>query len=591
MRFVPGVFDDDEAFQRLKSTIEELDKSRGTGGNFAFYLSVPPKFFPTVVSQLKKHGLSEGGEGTWRRAVIEKPFGHDLRSAQELNAVVHERLPAGPGLPDRPLPRQGDRPEHPGAALRQHDVRAAVEPQLRRPRADHDGRGHRHRRPGGLLRRHRLRPRRDPEPPAPAPRAHRDGGARLLRRQGPAHREAQGAQRGASAAASWASTRCAASTPPAGRAARRCTGTSRRRASTRSRRPTPSPRCAWRSTTAAGRACRSTCVRASAWAAASPRSRSSSSARRTRPFDATDTQELGQNALVIRVQPDEGVTIRFGSKVPGTQMEIRDVTMDFAYGESFTESSPEAYERLLLDVLLGDANLFPRHQEVERSWEILDPVEELLGQARQARAVSRRHLGPPGRRRDARTRRTELAPAMNIDLTDTTSSQINTALVEARRSIGSPAVGMVLTLVIVTDEGNHYDALRAASQASKEHPSRILVVVRRPGRSPRDRAMARLDAEVRVGSDSGHGRDRAAAPARRTGLARLQRGAAAAAAGRARGRVVARGRARAPLGGQARHARPAPDHRRRGGRGPGRSRSRCAARRTRRATPTWPGRG
>lgn len=94
---------------------------------------------------------------------------------------------------------------------------------------------------------------------------------------------------------------------------------------------------------------------------------------------------------------------------------------------------------------------------------------------------------------------------MNIDLTDTTSSQINTTLVQARRSIGSPAVGMVLTLVIVTDEGNHYDALKAASEASKEHPSRILVVIRRPGRSPRDRAMARLDAEVRVGSDSGTG--------------------------------------------------------------------------------------
>lgn len=94
---------------------------------------------------------------------------------------------------------------------------------------------------------------------------------------------------------------------------------------------------------------------------------------------------------------------------------------------------------------------------------------------------------------------------MNIDLTDTTSSQINTTLVQARRSIGSPAVGMVLTLVIVTDEGNHYDALKSASEASKEHPSRILVVIRRPGRSPRDRAMARLDAEVRVGSDSGTG--------------------------------------------------------------------------------------
>ncbi|MBC3987109.1 glucose-6-phosphate dehydrogenase assembly protein OpcA [Streptomyces sp. AC536] len=94
---------------------------------------------------------------------------------------------------------------------------------------------------------------------------------------------------------------------------------------------------------------------------------------------------------------------------------------------------------------------------------------------------------------------------MNIDLTDTTSSQINSALVRARRASGTPAVGMVLTLVIVTDEGNHYDALKAASEASKEHPSRILVVIRRPGRSPRDRKIARLDAEVRVGGESNTG--------------------------------------------------------------------------------------
>jgi glucose-6-phosphate 1-dehydrogenase len=93
------------------------------------------------------------------------------------------------------------------------------------------------------------------------------------------------------------------------------------------------------------------------------------------PFESTATEELGQNALVVRVQPDEGVTIRFGSKVPGTSMEVRDVTMDFGYGHSFTEASPEAYERLLLDVLLGDPPLFPRHEEVELSWRILDPIE------------------------------------------------------------------------------------------------------------------------------------------------------------------------------------------------------------------------
>ena len=93
-------------------------------------------------------------------------------------------------------------------------------------------------------------------------------------------------------------------------------------------------------------------------------------------FEASQTSQLGQNALVIRVQPDEGVTIRFGSKVPGVGMQVRDVTMDFGYGHAFTEASPEAYERLILDVLLGDPPLFPRHEEVELSWKILDPIEE-----------------------------------------------------------------------------------------------------------------------------------------------------------------------------------------------------------------------
>ncbi|WPO74507.1 glucose-6-phosphate dehydrogenase assembly protein OpcA [Streptomyces sp. KN37] len=94
---------------------------------------------------------------------------------------------------------------------------------------------------------------------------------------------------------------------------------------------------------------------------------------------------------------------------------------------------------------------------------------------------------------------------MKIDLTDTTSSKINKALVQGRRAIGTPAVGMVLTLVIVTDEENAYDSLRAANEASREHPSRTLVVIKRAARSPRDRTNSRLDAEVRVGVEAGTG--------------------------------------------------------------------------------------
>ena len=150
----------------------------------------------------------------------------------------------------------------------------------------------------------------------------------------------------------------------------------RRRASPRTPRPRRTPRSSSTSTPGAGPASRSTCAPASGSAGASPRSPSSSSGRRTCRSSGTATEELGENAIVIRVQPDEGVTMRFGSKVPGTQMEVRDVTMDFGYGNAFTESSPEAYERLILDVLLGDPPLFPRHEEVELSWQILDPIEE-----------------------------------------------------------------------------------------------------------------------------------------------------------------------------------------------------------------------
>ncbi|MFF5425334.1 MULTISPECIES: glucose-6-phosphate dehydrogenase assembly protein OpcA [unclassified Streptomyces] len=94
---------------------------------------------------------------------------------------------------------------------------------------------------------------------------------------------------------------------------------------------------------------------------------------------------------------------------------------------------------------------------------------------------------------------------MKIDLTDTNASKINKAILQGRRAVGTPAVGVVLTLVIVTDEENAYDAVKAANEASKEHPSRILVVIKRHARSPRERAEARLDAEVRLGTDAGSG--------------------------------------------------------------------------------------
>ncbi|MBB4987015.1 MULTISPECIES: glucose-6-phosphate dehydrogenase assembly protein OpcA [Streptomyces] len=94
---------------------------------------------------------------------------------------------------------------------------------------------------------------------------------------------------------------------------------------------------------------------------------------------------------------------------------------------------------------------------------------------------------------------------MKIDLTDTDSSKINKAILQGRRAVGTPAVGAVLTLVVVTDEENAYDSVKAANEASREHPSRTLVVIKRHARTPRDRHENRLDAEVRLGTDAGSG--------------------------------------------------------------------------------------
>ncbi|MCB0885262.1 MAG: glucose-6-phosphate dehydrogenase, partial [Propionibacteriaceae bacterium] len=88
IRFVSGTFDSDDSFVRLRETIRDLDTARGTGGNHAFYLSIPPSSFEPVMSQLSRHGLVERKDGDWNRVVIEKPFGHDLASARELNNVV-----------------------------------------------------------------------------------------------------------------------------------------------------------------------------------------------------------------------------------------------------------------------------------------------------------------------------------------------------------------------------------------------------------------------------------------------------------------------------------------------------------------------
>ncbi|HLE79783.1 MAG TPA: glucose-6-phosphate dehydrogenase, partial [Dehalococcoidia bacterium] len=84
--------------------------------------------------------------------------------------------------------------------------------------------------------------------------------------------------------------------------------------------------------------------------------------------NGTGGEQLEPNVLVARIQPDEGISLRFGAKVPGPRMQIRSVNMEFLYGSSFLRDSPEAYERLLLDCMLGDPTLFTRNDEAEQAW-------------------------------------------------------------------------------------------------------------------------------------------------------------------------------------------------------------------------------
>jgi glucose-6-phosphate 1-dehydrogenase len=93
-------------------------------------------------------------------------------------------------------------------------------------------------------------------------------------------------------------------------------------------------------------------------------------------FHGRHALSLENNVLAIQVQPHEGISFKINSKPPGPRMRVRPVEMDFSYGDSFGIASPDAYERLLLDAMKGDATLFTRNDEIEQAWSILMPILE-----------------------------------------------------------------------------------------------------------------------------------------------------------------------------------------------------------------------
>ena len=375
IRFVAGDFDDDAAFDRLGETIAELDRERGTMGNHAFYLSIPPRSFPLVTEQLRRSGLATPQDNQWRRVVIEKPFGSDLVSARELNAVVESVFPADSVFRiDHYL---GKETVQNILALRFANM--FYEPIWNSNYVDHvqismaedvgvggragyyDGIGAaRDVIQNHLLQLLALTAMEEPVSfDAADLRAEKEKVLSAIKL--PADLST-GTARGQYSGGWQGGVEVKGFLDEDGMNPDSVTETfAAMRLDIDTRR--------WSGVPFYLRAGKRLGRRVTEIAVVFKRAPQYL-------FEENQVTSLSENALVIRVQPDEGVTMKFGSKVPGAGMQVRDVTMDFGYGHAFTEESPEAYERLILDMLLGDPPLFPRHEEVELSWKILDPIEE-----------------------------------------------------------------------------------------------------------------------------------------------------------------------------------------------------------------------
>jgi glucose-6-phosphate 1-dehydrogenase len=368
MRYVATDFADDDGQNRVVQVLNELDTQRGTGGNRVYYLAVPPAAIATLVHAIGQRRSTEG----WTRLIIEKPFGHDLASAQELNQEVKEHFA------EREIFRidhyLGKETVQNLLALR--FANGIFEPIWNRQFVDHvqitvaesigiEGRSAFYEEAGAIrdvFQNHMLQlvALTAMEPPidftADSVRTEKVKVLRALHTPGPKHvvrgqygsgyiegEEVPGYREEPGVASdSMTDTYVAAKlyvdnwrwadTPFYVRAGKRLARRETTIAIEFKRAPHP-------------------------------------------PFEiADDDAGLRPNVLVCHIQPDEGVSLEFAAKVPGQGMTLRTVHMDFLYGGTFRTGIPEAYERLLLDCLLGDATLFTRSDEVEEQWSLVDAM-------------------------------------------------------------------------------------------------------------------------------------------------------------------------------------------------------------------------
>jgi glucose-6-phosphate 1-dehydrogenase len=370
-------FDRPEGYRALADILARIDAERGTGGNRVFYLATPPDYYHIIIQQLGAAGLgrlSEPDERSWNRIIIEKPFGRDLFSAQELNREVLSVF----------RERQVYRIDH---YLGKETVQNILvfrfangifEPIWNRQYVDHvqitvaeslglEGRGGYYDQAGAMrdmVQNHMLQLLTlvGMEPPVTFEAdAVRDEKVKVLSavkgfHAGDIHANTVRAQYGPGAMAGQPvpGYREEEGVPPETRTptfiALKLQVDNWRWAGvpfylrTGKRLPKRVTEIAVQFKTAPQRL-----------------------------FNQVSS-EVAPNTLVMQIQPDEGISIKFAAKVPGPQIRLRAVQMDFSYGASFGEQTADAYERLLLDAMLGDSTLFTRRDEVEAAWSLISPI-------------------------------------------------------------------------------------------------------------------------------------------------------------------------------------------------------------------------
>ena len=368
-------FSDPAGYEGLAKRLAEIDKEQNSRGNHLYYLATQPSQFAEIVSQLGRVGLDhERHEGGWRRIVIEKPFGYDLDSAIRLNREVGKVF----------RERQVYRIDH---YLGKETVRNLLvfrfgngifEPIWNRRHIDHvqitvaesigvENRGAFYEETGAsrdVLQNHMLQLMSlvAMEPPATFEAdALRDEKVKVIRAVGDMTPEKVRADvvRG-QYGPGW----IGATPVPGYRQEPEVDPESETETYVAARLEVDDWR--WSGVPFYLRTGKRLPKRSTEIAI-----QFKEVPHRLFRDSATDPDP---NLLAIRIQPDEGIMLRFGAKVPGLGIDVRSVTMDFTYGSAFSVDSPDAYETLILDALLGDASLFTRADEVEVAWGIVTPI-------------------------------------------------------------------------------------------------------------------------------------------------------------------------------------------------------------------------